>query len=189
MNRVEDFREMDRSYRGILEDVGIAKEDIEDCMAWAFGDDWRELKPSLAFNRWNMRHGLLLPLKSGDLITHDLRKIGLLYLFHVKQEILNVSQLYDLNESEKRFRKALIKSFSKEGITDLNEMMDCLGWGLNYDQDLLRCHTYFKWPEAFRKNTGIEVNSFDSIEKCIRLLALKWKSKKKIIVPRTSGVN
>jgi hypothetical protein len=180
---------MDKSYRGILEDIGVDKNDIDDCMTWAFGEDWRELKPELGFQRWNMRHGLLLPLKAGDLVSHDLRKIGLLYLYHVKQEFLNLSSLYDLNQSEKRFRKALIKSFNKEGISDLNEMMDCLGWGLNYDQDLLRCHTYFAWPDAFRKNTGIEVAVNDSIEKCIRLLALKWKSKKKVVVPRAIGSN
>jgi len=178
-----------KNYRTILEDAGVDKGEVDDCMSWAFGEDWREIKPNQGFHRWNMRHGLLLPLKPSERIDHDLHKIGLLYLFHVKQQMLRLDFLYDLNESEERFRKALIKSFAQAGITDVNEMMDCLSWGLNYDNDLLRCHTYFRWPEAFRKNTGIEVTDFDSIEKCIGLLALKWKSKKKIIAPRMSGVN
>ncbi len=178
-----------KTYRVILEDTGVDKGDVEDCMAWAFGEDWREINPTHAFNRWNMRHGLLLPLQPHERIDHDLHKIGLLFLAHVKNQFIKVDALYDLNESEKKFRAAIIKSFSSEGITDLNEMMDCLSWGLGYNQDLLRCHTYYLWPEAFKKNTGIDINGFDSIEKCIRLLANKWNSKKKIMVPRGIGAN
>lgn len=173
-----------KTYRVILEDAGVDKGEVEDCMAWAFGEDWKELVPSKANGRWNQRHGLLLPLKQDSQVDHGLHKIGLLFLAHVKNQFIRVDMLYDLNESEEKFRALLIKSFAAEGIIDVNEAMDCLSWGLGYDKELLRCHTYYLWPEAFRKNAEIDVTGLDTIEKCIRLLALKWKSKKKLVIAR-----
>lgn len=173
-------------YGLILQDSGVDKEDTESCMSWAFGNDWKALETGQhLINRWNLRHGILFRWEEEKGPIKNLQKIGYAYRAMHEDHCIRLDALYDLNESEKRFRVALVKSFAKEGIRDPNEMMDCLNWGLNSDKNLLRCHTYHEWPDAFARNAGIEVSGLDSIEKCIRLLARKWKSKKKFTVVRT----
>lgn len=175
------------SYESILEDVGVLREDADDCMKWALGEGYKACDIGLAPLVWNERHGAFFRLSSKDNVILNIKRIGVAYRAFVKEEYINPAILYDLHASEKKFRKLLVKCFALERIKDPNEMMDILSWGLGYDDNLLRCHSYYKWPEAFKKNTKIEVEYNTPIEKCIRLLALKWKSKKKILVVRNSS--
>jgi len=175
-------------YNLILQDVGVPKDQTDDCMAWAFGEDWKEISPNQeSMFRWNMRHGNLFRLSGTDKIPDGLKMIGIAYVGEKEEHYINLASLYDLNKSEENFRKALVKSFLQAGVKDTNEMMDCLSWGLNYDKELLRCHTYSDWPQAFKVNAGIDVQSTDSVESCIAKLVTKWKSKPKIFIPRGLG--
>lgn len=172
-------------YRKILDDIGV--KNPEECMQWSFGDNWKALGLRKAMLSWHERNGGNFPLKGNEDYESLIKKAGQAYVYYDKEPFLKIDHLYDLDQLEKAFRRIMVKSFKLEGIHDANEMMDCISWGLNYNKSLLHCHSYWRWPDEFFKNTGIMVNRSDTVTKCIRLLARKWKSKKKVYIAR--GIN
>lgn len=171
-------------YKKILQDVGIQKGFEDGVMAWAFGPNWQDLGLKQAIDNWHSLHGAMFPLKGQEDYESLIKKIGSTMIYFDKEPFMKPEHLYELNKLEQAFRKIMMVAFQREGINNVNEMMDCVSWGLNYDKDLLQCHSYWKWSDEFARNTGIMVNSRDPIVKVIRLLARKWKSKRKIVVVR-----
>ena len=176
-----------REYAHLLMGQGVPKEEVEECMTWAFGPNWKELNPSSMFNIWNRKHRDLFIFTETDTIKNSLKNVGIAWQGLKHDSFFRIEDLADLNAAEAKFRRILIQAFKAEDIIDFNEMMDCLSWGLGYDEELLRCHSYMKWPETFAKNTGIPVNDRDGVSKVIRLLARRWKSKKKLFAVRNVG--
>ena len=178
---------IEREYANLLMDQGVPKDEVNQCMEWAFGYTWREMSARELFNAWNRRHRDLFIFTDTDTVKNSLKNVGIAWQGIKHESFLRIEQLAELNQAEAKFRRILINSFKLEGIDDFNEMMDCISWGLGYDKELLRCHSYMKWPETFARNTGILVNDRDEVPKVVRLLARKWKSKKKLFVVRNGG--
>lgn len=177
-------------YSRLLQEVGVPKDEVVQCMVWAIGSGWATVDDIETIKHaWNAMHKDLFVFKDEDAQQNVFRNIGIAWQGLKHDSFFRVEQLASLNQAEAQFRKILLSTFNKEGIHDYNEMMDCLSWGLGYDKELLRCHSYMKWPETFAKNTGILVNDRDSIYKVTTLLARSWRSKKKVhVVRRTVNV-
>jgi hypothetical protein len=69
--------------------AGVYSGDIDECMAWAFGNDWRAANRSALKDLWNKTHKDLLVISSEDDVFDTLIKVGLLYLEHESKSSLN----------------------------------------------------------------------------------------------------
>lgn len=60
--------------------AGVPESEIEDCLEWAFGEDWETLTLADSLNRWNERHEDKLHIYPSEEVMSAIRKIGRTYL-------------------------------------------------------------------------------------------------------------
>lgn len=58
----------------ILADNGV--EDVENCLAWAFGENFRQLQQSELDDKWRERHSDLFEIAGYDCIVESTKKIA-----------------------------------------------------------------------------------------------------------------
>ena len=67
-------------YGRTLDEAGLARDQHDDCMKWAFGDDYKKLKIDGSQAVWNDKHGKLFKIDRGDNILLTILSIGYAYL-------------------------------------------------------------------------------------------------------------
>ena len=60
--------------------------EYNDCMAWAFGEDWKQVDPKDCPGRWNDRHGDLFLIEGTDSIKETTKKIHSYWLLFGKDQ-------------------------------------------------------------------------------------------------------
>jgi len=63
-----------------LAEAGVPAEEIDDCLKWAFGDNWSAYRVRDWVGLWNERHGDLFKLDGKDSTEKSLKRIGRAYL-------------------------------------------------------------------------------------------------------------
>lgn len=64
------------SYQNSLLKAGVNPEDFDRCMAWAFGDDWKDLPMAGSDHQWNKLHEEIFTIYPFDDIDSTFVKIG-----------------------------------------------------------------------------------------------------------------
>jgi len=65
------------------------QEDYDECMAWAFGDDWQSIKSNSELpDRWNQRHLDIFVMYGSDPIRESLIKVRMAYALYQKTKTL-----------------------------------------------------------------------------------------------------
>lgn len=98
--------------------AGVYSGDIDECMSWAFGNDWRSASRSVLKDLWNDRHKDLLVIASEDDVYETLLKVGFLYLEHTGKiyfnpESIKTEQLIDILEGRMQAEIIFIKGSAK----------------------------------------------------------------------------
>jgi len=71
------------SYELALMEAGVPTSNLEDCMRWAFGEDWGILRIQQIDEVWNSRHDDLFQIPGTELIITAFEKIGKAYIKEV----------------------------------------------------------------------------------------------------------
>jgi hypothetical protein len=77
------------SYHLALTENGVKSEDVHDCMAWAFGEDYRNYRFSEEDIYWNKLHSDIHVINGSDRIIDSYKKIAELYLEYKKHLTFN----------------------------------------------------------------------------------------------------
>lgn len=74
------------NYEYALMQVGVPKDKVDSCMAWAFGVGWGAMVVSTSDDVWNKRHGDLFILLGSDDVIEGLERIGRAYVKEVQND-------------------------------------------------------------------------------------------------------
>ncbi len=105
-------------YEKPLLKAGVSPGEIDGCMAWAFGNDWRAASRSALDDLWNKCHKVLLTIEPADDVFETLIKIGLLYLEHESKspfnpELLSTEQLINVLETRMQAEIIFVKGSAR----------------------------------------------------------------------------
>lgn len=68
------------NYNSTLAEAGVPKDKREDCLKWAFGDDYLKMDLVDTPDVWNKRHGHMIELDSRDNVLLSIYTIGGMYM-------------------------------------------------------------------------------------------------------------
>ncbi len=73
------------NYATYLIGAGVPNKQVDECMRWAFGDDWMAKERGDCRDYWNKRHNLFQIIDAMP-VGETIFKIGLLFLAHELKE-------------------------------------------------------------------------------------------------------
>lgn len=71
---------LQRNIKGALTNVGVPSDEIDNCLQWAFGDDYENIPLTMWDIRWRERHANIFTIIGCDCVKDSLHKIGKAYL-------------------------------------------------------------------------------------------------------------
>ena len=83
---VRTFGHSDTDYEHWLTVAGVPAEEIDKCMAWAFGENWGSVALYTLDELWNERHSDIFVMRGSDLIYESTIRIGRAYMEHGRQK-------------------------------------------------------------------------------------------------------
>lgn len=72
--------------QGLLEQAGVAPNEVDACCRWAFGQDYGNLLLRSVGARWQLMHSDICTIEDSDLISDAVIRIGREYLRSQKGE-------------------------------------------------------------------------------------------------------
>jgi hypothetical protein len=105
-------------YEKPLLKAGVYSGEVDECMAWAFGNEWRAANRSALKDLWNKSHTDLLVISAEDDVFDTLIKVGLLYVEYESKtpfnpELLKTEQLISILETRMEAEIIFIKGSAK----------------------------------------------------------------------------
>jgi hypothetical protein len=105
-------------YEKPLFTAGVSAGDIDKCMAWAFGNDWRAAARSSLKDLWNNLHKDLLVIVSANDVYETLIKVGMLYLEHegkppIDPEVFTTEKLIEILEARMQAEVMFIRGSAR----------------------------------------------------------------------------
>ena len=67
-------------YETYLYQIGVPEKEFDNCMSWAFGENWITEDTRNAADLWNQRHSDIFKMSRSDSVEFSIMKIGKAYL-------------------------------------------------------------------------------------------------------------
>ena len=64
---------------------------VEDCLVWAFGEDYNRLDQSELDDIWNQRHGDSFTIEGSDCVIESTKKIAKVFLWYSPETVFTIS--------------------------------------------------------------------------------------------------